>query len=309
MSSPNDTTLTAPAELAPEAAAPRQGSGLDLAKLQGYLKIPAVQAGLLILAMLIGIFWTLTSQLPGIWFDSNGYYQHAVLVPFAAGYIVWAKWSKLNRYPIRPTFWPLIFLLPILYVSIVASRSDMMTVTAVGLLTTIGLVTWMMLGFRWTLMLTPVILFISLALPLWGPTIDKNTLDLQIFSTDGAYFMLEAVGLRPFREAPTIIQLPQYSLNIAAACSGMKMTLAMISCVAFMVLSGGMKWWGSVLLCVLAVPLSVIMNSLRITLIGIFGNASGPDAGMWMHDYGSYGILALSFYIVYKIATALGWKI
>ncbi|MBS1708839.1 MAG: exosortase/archaeosortase family protein [Armatimonadetes bacterium] len=291
-----------------DAAQPKpKGRGFDMDKAMALLKVPEVQAGLLMTAVLLPMFWNLILRLPELWFDAESYYQHGPIVPLAAGYIIYKRWDRINATAPRPTWLPLLLLAPLLFLVAVAARTNMMGVASGSLIFVLILISWALFGGRWAWKMLPAPLFLSFALPFWNGLIDKYTLNLQILSTDGSYQFLKLLGMQPFRQGPTVIQLPKFSLNIAAECSGMKMTLAMIACVVFISLVANIKWWGKMLLAVLAIPLSVAMNSLRIGLIGVFGNEMGHEAGMWFHDYGSYGVLALSFYILYKVAQKLGW--
>lgn len=281
----------------------------DADQLKSWLKVPEVQAGLGLAVAMLPLFASFFSRLPPLWFDAESYYQHGPLVPLAAAYIVYKRWGWITQTAPKPTWFPLLFLAPVLYVATIAARTNMLMTSALSFLFALAFIFWALFGFRFAIRLAPATSFLAFCLPFWSQLIDRYTLSLQILSTDGSYLMLKLMGMQPYRQGPTVIQLPQFSLNIAAECSGMKMTLAMISCVAFIALVSNIKWWGKLLLAALAIPLSVVMNSLRIALIGLIGNQAGHDAGMWFHDYGSYGVLALSFYILYKVAQKLGWDV
>jgi len=269
-----------------------------------------VQFGLLLAAILVATFWTGFVRWVDAWFMPDSYYQHGPLIFPAAGYIAYLFYERFkDRLAIKPTYIPLALLVPVLYLNIAAARSEMATLSGILLMMSLFIVAWTLAGFKWAVVYTPAILFTAFGMSAWNAAIDQGTLPLQIYSTDGAFILLEGFGFRPFRETPTLINLSHFPLNIEAACSGMKLTLAMIATIVFMVLTGRMKWWANLVLVALALPLSIAINALRIALIGVFGNEMGHDAGMWMHDYGSYGTLALSFYVTYKIAVALGWKI
>ncbi len=55
-------------------------------------------------------------------------------------------------------------------------------------------------------------------------------------------------------------------------------------------------------------PLALLINGLRIALIGVVGNQWGPEAGHKFHDYSGYITLVLCFFVLFKIARGLGWK-
>ncbi len=62
------------------------------------------------------------------------------------------------------------------------------------------------------------------------------------------------------------------------------------------------------ILVAVAVPLCMILNTLRITLIGLVGNQYGSDAGHQFHDYSGYISLVICFVVLMKITKMLGWK-
>ncbi|MCU0317332.1 MAG: exosortase/archaeosortase family protein [Fimbriimonadaceae bacterium] len=279
-------------------------------RLKQWAMTPAVQAGALLVALFCAVYWPIVSGLPKLWFDADGYYQHAALVPLAVAALVFKVWPRLKDKGEPVGSWiPIVFLVPSLLLGVILITLGQETFASLTIVSSIGFLVWMLVGFRWALGLAPANLFVAFALPLWGQIIDRYTLSLQMFSTDGTYLMLKALQMNPLRDSPTVIYLDNFPLNIAAACSGMKQTLAMVACVAFISLYADMKLWAKAILVVAAIPLAIVMNSFRITLIGVVGNTSGQEAGMWMHDYGSYGVLALSFFILYKMAQLLGWDV
>lgn len=265
--------------------------------------------GMLLAVLFLLAFWTVTRRLPGIWFEAEGYYQHGVIVPLAAAFLVYLKWDKIKNIPRKGSYLALIPFAGLVYLSTITTRSEMSTATPMLMLVAIPFLFAAILGWKWAFVLLPITGFLALALPLWDGLIDRHTMDLQIISTSFSYSIFKMLGMGPIRENPTLIHLNNYSMAIEAACSGMKLTLTMVSIVAFVVLLNKLKWWGNLTLVAAAIPLSIIINILRITAIGLAGEYISADAAMWVHDYGSYGFVLLSFFIVYKMAQWLGLKV
>jgi exosortase/archaeosortase family protein len=76
----------------------------------------------------------------------------------------------------------------------------------------------------------------------------------------------------------------------------------------FFMLIARLQWWGNLVMVLMVVPLSLVINGLRIALIGIVGELYGDQAGRDFHDYSGYITLIICFIIVFKIARILGWK-
>lgn len=294
----------------PVAEEQRRTIKFDLDAILAFLSRPQTLIGIGLGVLIGAIFWPVIASIPGLWFNQKGYFQFAPLVPFAIGYIIWANWDKISKHKVQPSWYALPPLLILCYVSVIANQAGLFSVALCMLMLLMVLtVLWMLLGFKRAWALTPAVLFSTFALPFYTRLIDENTTNLQILSTDGAYYILQALGQNPLRTEKTIIHLEDFILNIAVACSGMKMTLALLASVVFIMLVARLAWWKNLILLAIAIPLGVFINSFRIASIGMVGNSMGQDNGMWFHDYGSYLFLALAFYLVYKIAVLMGWKV
>ena len=285
---------------------------ITLGRIVGLLTSTNGIAAVAFVALLLVSFWPWVSELPHDWFKQDSYVQHGFLVPFASLYIGWLAWKK-NRdlLPLRPTFWPAALLIPCSLVNALVMRSGFTTLSAILLVICGGCGVWAAMGGKWLVKMTPALAFLSMTFSLWGEYLDQMTLSAQTISSKVAVHGLSLVGLLPKSspDDPNLIYLPHYEMNIGAACSGLKMTLAVLTCAIFIVIVGRLRWWANAILLVAVVPMALLFNSLRIGLIGVFGEFMGPRAGTLMHDFGSYGILFLAFFSLYRLARALGWKV
>lgn len=275
-----------------------------------WLKRRDVQMGFLLVGLMLALFQEAAKLTIKLWIDPDSYYQHGPLVPLAMGYILYVNREKIEKHEIKQVWWLMPIFLFFCLFDVVASWAHFYT----NLHTFIFYAAFLTLacalyGWRRFFAMLPAWGYLIVGLPVWNRIIDDNTNQLQILSTTGAYGILKITGFNPLRMSPTEIQLDNFPLSIAAACSGMKLTLAMIASIVFIMLIARLKWWGNLILLAIAFPLALAINSLRIALIGMIGDTMGKDAGFWMHDYGSYGTLILAFWIVYVLAKKLGWKV
>ncbi|MCG9894102.1 MAG: exosortase/archaeosortase family protein [Fimbriimonadaceae bacterium] len=285
----------APEPAAAPAAPGRAGPKFDFEAVLTGLKRPESLAtiGLAIAAILA--FLPLFQFVWPLWLDSDSYYQHGLLIPFAAAYIIWSKWDKLQEIPVKGSWMGLVLLIPVLYLTVLANRTVMPLLLSVLFVAALLCLALFVAGWKWTWGLAPGIGFLILGLPILDRYIDQITFKLQVISTDTAEFMLKGVGLSVLRFNDTVLQLDNFDLNIAEACSGLKTTIAVSAAVVFFMLITRLRWWGYVLLSVVAIPLSIIVNGFRIALIGLVGNSQGAEAGIAFHDYSGYIALAVCF--------------
>jgi exosortase/archaeosortase family protein len=69
-----------------------------------------------------------------------------------------------------------------------------------------------------------------------------------------------------------------------------------------------MKFWSNLAMIALIVPLGLIINGLRIALIGMVGDYNGKEAANTFHDWSGWITLVICFIILSRIARILGWQ-
>jgi len=136
----------------------------------------------------------------------------------------------------------------------------------------------------------PVVILGSLALPL----------QLQASQWGAALLKLRHV---PVRLAGNVIQLPGRSLFVTEACSGLRSLTALV---ALGILVGGL-WlrsaWGRVLLVVLAIPVAMVLNAIRVFLTGFLVFYVAPSlAEGFMHLTEGWVIFVVAFAILGALA-------
>lgn len=263
---------------------------------------------LLLAALLWAGFRRLFEFLPGLWFASDTYYAHGAIVPVCAGIVVTERWPRLRTLPLRGSWWPVLALVPVLYLQWLAVRTGLYGLQATLLLLALPLGVLAVGGGRWLRGLAAPLAFLAFGLPLFDGLIDANTVRAQLLSTEFAFRLLQLVGTHPRRLDPTLIALPRFTFDVGIACSGLKVLLAVASSSVFFVLVAGLKPWRNAILIASVLPLALGVNALRIAAIGLIGNAFGPATGMRFHDASGYVSLGVCFGLQYLLTRALGWR-
>jgi len=143
---------------------------------------------------------------------------------------------------------------------------------------------WKSMKFLW---------FPLLYLIVFGQTVSDRlmeviTFKLQDIASIGSYFGLTSLGLDVTRAGNTIEILyngKQYPLNIAEACSGMRMLMAFFALGVAMAYTGLSHVWQRVILVLFAVPTAVFVNILRVMTLGLLSIA---DKGFVTGDFHTF---------------------
>lgn len=168
-----------------------------------------------------------------------------------------------------------------------------------------GLVVWYA-GFRQLLHWWLPFTLVSLSIPI--PDVILNTVALPL------QFTASKIGaaLLAWREIPVmmngnVINIPGQQLFVAEACSGLRSLTALLS---LGVLLGALfldKWPTRVLLILIAIPIAILINGVRVFLTGFLILFVSPEMGQgFMHTSEGMLMFGAAFVITAAVAWALG---
>lgn len=270
---------------------------------------PAFWPGVAVAAGLTTLYWSLYVSLWQLWDSDDGYYSHGYLVPFISAYVIYRWWPRLKDIPVKPGWIAMVFILGLLVFVRAAFIADIPVMLSLGFILSILFGIWLVAGFRWMLALTLPVGYLIFAMPVWNYAIDSFTNPLQLLSTKVAFHILQLSGFQPLQEiTSTTIYLNNFTLDVGVPCSGFKLVVAVTAFTVFFVLISRLQWWANLVMFAVIIPLCLLINGLRVALIGMVGDRWGHDAGMQFHDYSGYITLVICFFILFKIARGLGWK-
>jgi exosortase len=239
--------------------------------------------------LLGGIAWLFAH-----WFDTQHRlsmnapddWGHAWVVPVISGFLVWRRREQIRATPAE-VFWPAlsVVLLGVMsyFFCLVQVRNHMLQ--GFSLILTVFGAALLVLGprmMRW--------LFLPIAYLVFGVTIAEVimlavTFRLQLIASEGAWMLLSVIG-SPFGwfgvelEGNTLTMLTNSGealpLNVAEACSGMRMVVAFVALAGVVALVSARHWWQRVLLIVLAPVVAILMNVLRVAVLALL-NLVNPE--------------------------------
>jgi exosortase len=251
----------------------------------------AAFAGGLVLSVIV--FWkTLHALL--LFSLNNDSSSHIVLIPLVSIYLLFTERSRIFRV-VRPSPVPgiAVVLAAIALYLFVGSRLSVgdpehflpgATLAIVlfwlgGFLLCYGGEAWRRASFS--------LLFLLLMVPLPPTIVDRTVYLLQQGSTEIAYLLFKAVGVPVLRQG-FILSLPTVTIEVAEECSSIRSSVALlITCLLAAHLFLRTKWKMLVFV-LLALPLSIIKNGIRIatlTLLAVYVNP-GFLTGRLHHEGG-----------------------
>ena len=147
--------------------------------------------------------------------------------------------------------------------------------------------------------------FLTLSVSLPGATLDVVLIPLKHYVSSIVEEILYWAGY-PIARAGVVLNIGQYQLLIADACSGLNSMIA-LTCVGllYVYLSARNSVWHSVILLALALPIAFIANVLRVLTLVLVTYYFGDAAGHAFHDYAGYAEIAFAFGVFFLLDAML----
>ena len=243
--------------------------------------LPVVLA--LTLAALAALFWDGLEFMVGMWDREE--YSHAWFIPAVAAYLAALSVPALGRVAAGAR-WPGVVLAVVaLLLLMLGELSSLFIVIQYGLVVAIWAVIWVAGGSARLRYLWVPMAYLVFMVPLPSMLEQQLSGQLQLISSELGVAVIRLFGVSVFLEG-NVIDLGIYKLQVAEACSGMRYLFPLMSfgflCAA---LFRGPAWQ-RVLIFVSTVPLTVLMNSFRVGVIGVLVHHFGIEqAEGFLHDF------------------------
>lgn len=236
------------------------------------------------------------------WLRPNGYYSHGVLVPAITVGLVWLKRHRLREIPIRPSAWGYLLVVSSLLITVTLTWAGGTSVQGFTFPILIAGMVLVLLGkeFLRELVFPLGYMYFMINLPDFILTI--MSFRLQMLSTIGATSILRALQFDVYRNG-AVISLPHVDVTVAVACSGFKLLISLFALTFLFAYVMQARNWVKGLLIALMVPVSVILNSLRIAMVSTVGEFMGEESMQYFHDkIAGVIMIALALVTLYFLA-------
>ncbi|MFK7759125.1 MAG: exosortase/archaeosortase family protein [Phycisphaerales bacterium] len=204
---------------------------------------------------------------------------HALVIPFISGYLVWQSRKQISQTPIS-VFWPA--LLPFL-VGIYAYSYNLFFISnpmlqGFSMVLCLGSLILLCTGTAMLRYIFLPILYMLLMVTISDSIMLKITFKLQLLASQGSWLMLSLIGesfnwfsveLIGNRLDILTSSGELHPLNVAEACSGMRMVVAFYALACAVALLGCTQWWQRIALVLIAGPVAILMNMVRVTVLGL----------------------------------------
>lgn len=255
--------------------------------------VPGYALLALALVAAVLLFAQAIQQLYSVW-NLQPEYSYGILIPILSVFLIWRDRHSLRGLPLTGSWYGLPLIVVGLLLRVVGQFGTMPALVHYALLLVLYGLVLSLTGpalFRRLLMPLLILVFMVPLPPIFS---EQLSLQLQLISSQIGVWFIRAAGVSVFLEG-NIIDLGTYQLEVAEACSGLRYLFPLMT-LAFLVaytLRG--PFWRRTVLFLASIPITVLMNSLRIGLIGITVDRWGTKmAEGVLHEFEGWAVFMMS---------------
>lgn len=228
-------------------------------------------------------------QLLRVW-DHKEEYSYGYIIPAITAFLIWQRKDKLEQLAFSGSWAGVILLCLGLALFVLGDLAGLFLLVQYALLLVLAGLAWALTGPRGFRLIVVPLALLAFMIPLPQFFLTEISTRLQLLSSQLGVAFIRLFGISVFLEG-NVIDLGVMKLQVVEACSGLRylfplMTLGFIAAYFF---SGA--FWKKAVIFLSTIPITVLMNSLRIGAIGITVEYWGRGmAEGFLHDFEGWAV-------------------
>jgi exosortase len=231
-------------------------------------------------ALLILLYTPTFSALVKVWWGSDVYSHGFLIIPISLYLIFTKRADWATKVPVLNFIFGIFVLVFSMVMFLLGRLGNMITLEALSFITTIAGTVLLLLGRPFLSAWRFPIAYLLFMIPIDRLLLQKVHWPLQLFSAQMGTSLLNLFGFPAFLQ-DEYIELPNITLEVAKACSGLNYLTAIIAVgmpLAYLSLKN-VKWQFALVLS--AVIIAILANGIRVAFAGILGSLGHAIHGPW----------------------------
>jgi exosortase len=264
----------------------------------------ALGCAALLVAAFAWTFWPTFVRLVNSWNVEPDYSHGYFVVPLAL-YFLWCRRDQMPQ-PRFPGWGGLALVLASLLLNVLGSHYYLEPLNAWSILVWLTGLSWLLGGRKFCQWCLPSIAFLVFMMPLPYRVEGMFRQPLQHVATVLSCWSLQFLSLPALSEG-NVISIGDTHLEVAQACSGLRVFMSIFAMAFAYAIIAKQRWWMKVFVFASVLPIAVLANSVRVTLVGLtYPYLSTPSAHRLMHDAAGWLVIPLAATMMGCVALYLG---
>lgn len=269
-------------------------------------KLPALLLLVLLVAVLIfafrdGLSWMVIRD----WQKEE--YNHCYLIPAVAAFLVAVRAREFAAVAWAGSMGGLFLVAAGFVMLLLGQMSAIFTVSQYGFIVAVWGCFVTVLGWPAVKTIWPALAYLVFMVPMPDFVEVKLTAQLQLISTQIGVAVIRLADIPVYVEG-NIIDLGAYKLAVDEACSGLRYLFPLMSFGFLCAVLFEAPGWQRAVVFLSSIPLTVVMNSVRIGAIGILVNLYGVEqAEGFLHDFEGWVIFMVCVAVLFLEMQVMAW--
>ncbi len=244
------------------------------------------------------LFWDGLASMWGWWIDAPEY-SHGLLIPPIAAFLVWQQKDRLERVAFRGSWWGVALVLLGGVLLLLGQLATIYTLVQYAYLITLCGLVLAFTGPQAFRLLSVPLLVLLFMVPLPQFVLANLSTKLQLLSSQLGVWFIRLFDISVFVEG-NVIDLGGYKLQVAEACDGLRYLFPLMTLGFLMAYFYKGATWKRIVLFLSSIPITVIMNSLRVGTIGVMVEHWGiAMAEGFLHEFQGWAVFMASAFLMF----------
>jgi exosortase D (VPLPA-CTERM-specific) len=256
-------------------------------------RLSSIIVGVVAVGMSLWLFWDGISRMWGWWLNSPEY-SHGLLIPPVAAFLVWQQKDQLELVDFRGSWWGVALVLFGGFLLLLGQLAAVYTLVQYAYLVTLYGLVLAFTGPRAFRLLAVPLLILVFMIPLPQFVLANLSTKLQLLSSQLGVWFIRLFDISVFVEG-NVIDLGGYKLQVAEACDGLRYLFPLMTLGFLIGYFYKGATWKRVALFLSSIPITVLMNSLRVGTIGVMVEHWGISmAEGFLHEFQGWAVFMVS---------------
>jgi exosortase D (VPLPA-CTERM-specific) len=195
-------------------------------------------------------------------------YSYGYLIPVVVTFLIWQKADRTRLLKYDPTWWSIALLVAAIALLLAGRLSAIRLLIQYGFIVSLFAVALAYVGWQGTKLISLPLAFTLFMIPLPPFVLRELSEILQLWSSRLGVAFIQACDISVYLEG-NVIDLGSMKLQVIDACSGLRYLFPLLALGSFAAYFFRAAAWKRLVLVASTVPLTVLINSFRIGIIGL----------------------------------------
>ncbi len=240
-------------------------------------------------------------------------FSHGYMIPLVSLYLLLQKLPGLTNTKFSHQSWGVVVVILGMLCYLLGELSAIYIIIQYGFIIVLVGIAISLLGIKGTSVIGVPLAYLLFMIPLPNFLYFSLSSQLQLISSNIGVFILRLLDVSVYLEG-NVIDLGSYRLQVVDACSGLRYLFPLMSFGFLVAYIYRTAFWKKAVIFLSTIPITILMNSFRITVIGITVDMWGIGAAEgFLHDFQGWVVfmaclflLAIEIWIIHRLSGGSG---